>query len=268
MKLYAISDLHLHYQVNRDALRALPPHVDDWLILAGDIGETPEHLQFAFEVLRSRWSKLIWVPGNHELWSRGADAPRGGDRYGRLVELCRDYGVLTPEDPYPAWPGPGHPIIAPLFLLYDYSFCPDGHTPQMAVEWAAKARISAVDERLLHPDPYPDRSSWCRARVAETSLRLSEIPDERHTILVNHFPLRRDLVRLLLIPRFSPWCGTTMTEDWHLRFRADVVVTGHLHVRATDYRDGVRFEEVSLGYPRQWDQRRDLESYLRLILGH
>jgi hypothetical protein len=54
------------------------------------------------------------------------------------------------------------------------------------------------------------------------------------------------------MPRFSIWCGTRRTEDWHLRFNAAVVASGHLHIRSTSYRDGVRFEEVSLGYPRQW----------------
>jgi hypothetical protein len=40
-----------------------------------------------------------------------------------------------------------------------------------------------------------------------------------------------------------------------VRFRAEVVVTGHLHVPGTLWRDGVRFEEVSLGYPAQWQWR-------------
>ena len=48
---------------------------------------------------------------------------RGEERYEHLVRLCRNLGVLTPEDPYPLWDGAGGPVtIAPLFLLYDYSF--------------------------------------------------------------------------------------------------------------------------------------------------
>jgi hypothetical protein len=86
------------------------------------------------------------------------------------------------------------------------------------------------------------------------------------TVLINHFPLREDLVRLPTIPRFSLWCGTRRTEDWHKRFNAVVVVSGHLHVRLTSYRDGVRFEEVSLGYPRQWINATTLEDCIREIL--
>jgi hypothetical protein len=44
------------------------------------------------------------------------------------------------------------------------------------------------------------------------------------------------------------------------------VVYGHLHQRATHMRDGVRFEEVSLGYPPDWDQAQGLQGYLREVL--
>jgi len=67
-------------------------------------------------------------------------------------------------------------------------------------------------------------------------------------------------------PRFSLWCGTRHTDDWHTRFPVECVVYGHLHIRGTRYRDNVRFEEVSLGYPRQWDVPRGVDAYLREIL--
>jgi len=85
-------------------------------------------------------------------------------------------------------------------------------------------------------------------------------------VLINHFPLRQDLLYLPRIPRFSLWCGTRRTEDWHRRFPVQGVVYGHLHNRATHFRDGVRFEEVSLGYPCDWDPGRGLQHYLREIL--
>jgi hypothetical protein len=92
------------------------------------------------------------------------------------------------------------------------------------------------------------------------------VADGASLVLINHFPLRRSLIRLWQIPRFSLWCGTQRTEDWHIRFPVSVVVYGHLHMRATDYQDNVRFEEVSLGYPQQWQQERGIKGYLREIL--
>ncbi len=268
MRLLAISDLHLRHESNRQALAELPQHGGDWLIVAGDLGEDEASFHFAFRTLGEKFERLFWVPGNHDLWTapRG-EAPRGEKKYQRLIAICRQHGVITPEDEYTRWPGPGPSCrIAPLFLLYDYSFRPDHVAAHEVLAWAAEADILCADEALLHPDPYPSRAAWCAARCEAAERRLAAAAATAPLVLVNHFPLRYDLVRLRRVPRFSPWCGTRRTEDWHLRFRAHAVVYGHLHVRGTHFRDGVRCEEVSLGYPRDWDPRLGVERYLREIL--
>jgi hypothetical protein len=269
MKLYAISDLHLRSEVNRRALEALPPHPNDWLILAGDVGETEEHLQIALSILTRRFQRVLWVPGNHDLWTLPSEGSslRGDAKYRQLVSICRYYGVLTPEDPYLLWPGegPAH-LLAPLFVLYDYSFRPDYIPPDKAVEWAAESGVICADEVLLHPDPYSSLPAWCAARCRYTEERLRAAPSGARLVLINHFPLHQDLVRLRWIPRFTVWCGTRRTEDWLTRFPVSVAVYGHLHIRGTYFGGGVRFEEVSLGYYRDWDHERGLERYLRQIL--
>jgi 3',5'-cyclic AMP phosphodiesterase CpdA len=269
MKLYAISDIHLGYAANRRALAAITPRPDDWLILAGDVGETRAHLDFAFKVLTPRFRQLVWVPGNHELWTLPSqdEAARGQAKYDALIALCRSHGVLTPEDPYPVLAFGGREMrIAPLFLLYDYSFRPS-HVPFLAaVDWASESGVLCTDELVLHADPHVGIADWCRARCDETEARLEGSRDGLPAVLINHFPLREDLVRLPRMPRFSIWCGTRRTEDWHRRFNAGVVVSGHLHIRSTMYRDGVRFEEVSLGYPRQWREKTTLDACVREIL--
>lgn len=75
--------------------------------------------------------------------------------------------------------------------------------------------------------------------------RLAAIPCDHATVLTSHFPLRQDLAVLPMIPKFTLWCGTTLMEDVHRRFRALAAVHGHLHIPRTTWRDGVRSEEVS-----------------------
>jgi hypothetical protein len=235
--------------------------------LCGDLGETVEHVRWVLDACTPRFARVVWVPGNHELWSTRDATVHGVAKYESLVALCRARGVLTPEDEYPVWPGEGPPtVIAPLFLLYDYTFAPDDVSPERALDWAMEEGLFCGDEVLLRPDPFATRQAWCHARVAATEARLARIPSDQQTVLINHFPLRRDLAVLPAVPRFSIWCGTRRTEDWHVRFRARAVVMGHLHIRQTRERDGVRFEEVSLGYPGDWDGRRGIEPYLRTIL--
>ena len=269
-KLYAISDLHLANKSNRDALEELCSFPEDWLILAGDIGESEEHLRFALSVLSNRFARLLWVPGNHDLWTMPSKQEgsgfRGEAKYRRLVTICREFGVLTPEDPYVQWRENNLIYrLVPMFLLYDYTFRPDEVATEDALAWAEEAGTVCSDEFLLHPDPFPSREAWCEARCRYTEERLKSIQADR-LILISHFPLHEELVQLRRIPRFSLWCGTRRTADWHKRFPVEVAVYGHLHIRGTRIVDGVRFEEVSLGYPRQWQQENGIEPYLREIL--
>lgn len=277
MRLLAISDLHLSNAFNRAALAELGTYHDDWLVLAGDVGETAEQLDYALEHLVARFNTVLWLPGNHDLWAIDPrERPlRGEAKYRRLVDVCRGRGVLTPEDSYPVWPGDAGDgvaegegiVIAPLFLLYDYSFRPPEVAFDAAVRWAEEEGVMCGDEELLDPAPHGTREAWCRHRLALTERRLATVAAEgRRPVLVNHFPLRADLVELPSIPRFRIWCGTTQTEDWHLRFRALAVVHGHLHCRGSHRRDGVPFEEVSLGYAHQWNRQLGIGAYLRQIL--
>ncbi|MCB0108317.1 MAG: metallophosphoesterase [Caldilineaceae bacterium] len=273
MNLYAISDLHLGYSVNRQALAQLPAYPNDWLIVAGDVGETEAQFVDALQLLTSRFAQVLWVPGNHDLWTLPNDpgALRGEAKYQRLVEICHKFGVLTPEDPYVVWPGASTPyLLAPLFLLYDYTFRPSHVAAEEALAWAEAENTICADEVVLHPDPYPTRDAWCHARCRYTEQRLiaavEGMADQSQLILINHFPLRSDLAVLPRIPRFSLWCGTTWTATWHTRFPVAIMIYGHLHIRNTQLRDGVRCEEVSLGYPRQWQPERGVAAYLRKIL--
>lgn len=265
MRLYAISDLHVRAPQNRTFVEHIAPHPRDWLILGGDIGESAADLRFVLETLGPKFAQIVWVPGNHELWTVDKDGLRGEARYLELVRLCREFGVLTPEDPFARWPGEGPPtVIVPMFLLYDYTFRPEEIPPERAVAWAAEQDIVCTDEYLLHPDPHPSRPAWCEARCRQTEARLQAIPADVGTILVNHFPLRAELAWLPLVPRFSVWCGTTRTTDWHTRYRARAVVFGHLHIRQRRVIDHVPFYEVSLGHPKQWKPENQTH-YLRQI---
>jgi len=74
-------------------------------------------------------------------------------------------------------------------------------------------------------------------------------------------------VRLPAHPRCCLWCGSAATHDWHTRFNARVAVSGHLHMPSTCRIDGVRFEEVSYGYPHQRHvEAGGVKRYLRQIL--
>lgn len=268
--MLAVSDLHVAFPANREFVADLrPAEPYDWLLVAGDVAEKTADIEWALRTLRARFATVVWVPGNHELWTVSNDPVqlRGEARYQYLVSLCRRLGVITPEDSYPVWRGAGGPaVIVPLFVLYDYTFRPDGTTTKAeSVALAYETGIVCSDEAVLHADPYPSREDWCHARLKVTEQRLAGIRPGTPTVLVSHFPLTREPTRVLKYPEFAQWCGTERTADWHLRFSARAVVYGHLHIPGTTWQDGVRFEEVSLGYPEELDLNPDRPRALRQI---
>jgi len=100
--LTAVSDLHVSYAENRAVVEGLrPASPEDWLLVAGDVGEQPADVEWALGRLADRYAQVVWVPGNHELWTTAGDPVqlRGEDRYRHLVQVCRRLGVYTPADP-------------------------------------------------------------------------------------------------------------------------------------------------------------------------
>ena len=232
-----------------------PESDDDWLLVAGDVAETVADIRWALETLAGRFAQGRL--GARQ--PRAVDPPRAtrspcaASRATSTWSSCAgSWASLTPEDPYPVWEGPGGPVaVAPLFLLYDYSFLPPGcATKEEGLAYAHGTGVVCTDEHLLHPDPYPSREAWCRARVAETERRLAELPRR---------PARRcwsTTTRWSGTPRTS--CGTpsspcgaapTLTADWHRRFRVETMVYGHLHIPRTTWHDGRPLRRGVRGLP-------------------
>ena len=256
VNLFAVSDLHINYPENCTLaadLQSSSP--DDWLIVAGDISDKIGDVAWLLGLLRKRFSQVFWTPGNHELWAKpeGGATISGEARYRHLVDICRSIGVTTPEDPYLTWHWRGEDIIiAPLFLLYDYTFNAEGVSSSKAVAQASASGVVCMDEFLLSPEPYPDRETWCAQRLRYTRARLDVLSNRKRTLLFSHWPLHVAPTRRLKYPEFAIWCGTRQTEDWHRKYRAAVVIYGHLHIPGTEWIDNVKLEEVSLGYP--WER--------------
>lgn len=241
--LWSVSDLHVSFPANRGKVEALQPQdPGDWLIVAGDVAERIDEVVDTLAHLRLRYSRVIWTPGNHELFSRRSERFRGRERYRLLVDLLREVGVDTPEDEYPRF---GGVTIAPLFTLYDYSFRPAHLSAPQALAAARDARATLDDE--LYIAPFVDIPAWCAERVAYSRRRLREVTGP--TLLVNHWPLVVEPTRRMAKPELALWCGTTATRSFTREFNAIGAVHGHLHMPGEIRVEGHPHLDVSLGYP-------------------
>lgn len=244
--LWAVADLHGAVSDNAGRIDSIrPTDPGDWLIVAGDVAERTDMVLSILNGLRKRFAKVIWAPGNHELFSRQQDQYQGREKYEELVRGCRRIGVLTPEDPYPVFDGV---TIAPLFTLYDYSFRPAGKSVEESIADARAKGIMLTDAFAIAP--FVDVRAWCWDRLAYTVKRLSRISGP--TVLVNHWPLTVEPVNRMYYKEIGLWCGTRHTRDWATRYNAVAVVYGHLHIPGEMIIDGVPHIEVSLGYPKEW----------------
>lgn len=254
--LWAVSDLHVAAQGNRDLVSRLvtPQRPGDWLIVAGDVAERTSTILDTLRELSERFAQVIWVPGNHELFSRPSDEVHAEDKYRELVRGCQSMGVLTPEDPYPSFAGR---TIVPMFTLYDHSWRDPLITVEKALRNAEGNGVVFTDQVAIAP--YVDVPLWCQRRLGYTVRRLSKVSGP--TVLINHWPLVREVTARIRLPEIALWSGSRHTQDWPVRFGAETVIYGHLHIPVATEVDGVRHVEVSLGYPRErersLDQRRE-----------
>ncbi len=96
-RVLAWSDLHLDYRDNREhfdaACRRARP--GDALILAGDLTDPLPLLDRALARAAAAFEHVVFVPGNHELWSRRGDAPDALSKLDLVLESCARRGVHT-----------------------------------------------------------------------------------------------------------------------------------------------------------------------------
>lgn len=71
-RVYVVSDLHTDYSENMSWLSSLPSHNDrqSVLLVAGDVAETHHNFLVSMSILRDKFDRVFFVPGNHDLWLR------------------------------------------------------------------------------------------------------------------------------------------------------------------------------------------------------
>ena len=126
-----------------------------------------------------------------------------------------------------------------------------------AVRWAAESGVRCADEDLLEPVAVSDAPGLVRG--AAGAHRGAAGRDSAPTRASSSSITGRcaAITRCCRASRgFRSGAARARPRHGTRRYAIDMVVYGHLHMRSTRKLDGVRFEEVSLGYPKQWDPRR------------
>lgn len=238
MRIFAVSDLHTDFAENRSRLRRLSSicYLQDVVVVAGDIADDLEIIAWTLRTLRSKFAKVFYVPGNHELWVR-KDPYDSVEKFLQILSLCDEIGVFTrPARAGDAW-------IVPLFSWYDAGF-DDDHTAEAATleGWAD-----------FYFCKWPDEIQ----SVSEYFLKMNEpnlCARDCAVISISHFLPRRELLPPVSDLRFKglPLVAGAQGLDRQIRaLNSAIHVFGHSHIAYDQVIDGVRYVHSAFGYPEE-----------------
>ncbi|MEX2130135.1 MAG: metallophosphoesterase [Pseudohongiellaceae bacterium] len=237
MRIFAISDLHVDYPENLDWIESAIDQScqHDLLILAGDVSDDLALLRRIFLFLTRKFLKVLFVPGNHELWLRDGSEDCSLRKFASVRKLCNETGVIDSLYVH------GHITFVPLFSWYDYSFAePDRHLQRAwrdfgACRWPPEMQTCADINRYF----------------LNLNLPLLDSTNEL-VISYSHFLPRIDLMPARIPPKkrkVYPVLGSNALGHQVRRLRPDIHVYGHSHVNRAVTLDGIRFINNAYGYP-------------------
>jgi hypothetical protein len=238
MRIYAVSDLHADFKANRLLVEEVSSveYRRDALLVAGDIADRLETIEETLSLLCSKFSKLFYMPGNHELWVRGVDYD-SLEKLSRVIEICDRLGVQTrPARAGRLW-------IVPLYSWYEAAFDAD--------------ESADVEELEAWADFYFCRWPESIKSVSDYFIELNAQRIKNYdgpVISLSHFLPRRDLLpettdlKFKGLPRVS---GSERLEEQIRELNSIAHVFGHSHINRDVMLDGVRYVQNALRYPAE-----------------
>ena len=239
MRIYALSDIHVDYDANQRWVADLSNEDfrNDLLILAGDVSDTLSLLQWCLGALAAKFRKVLFVPGNHDLWVLRDDPKQDSLQKFEAVRAAVDASGASME-PYRA----DGIALFPLLGWYDYSFG----------EPSSELRSMWMDYRACRwPRGLTDRD----IALHFASLNAVPVSAPGDTVITySHF-----LPRIDLMPDYIPMAhqvlypilGSTLVEGQLRQLRSRLHVYGHSHVNRRVRIDGVTYVNNAFGYPNE-----------------
>ncbi len=260
-QVWAISDIHSDYQENFNALAefARGGHRLDVLIIAGDVTDRLDRLEQLLELVVPCFHRVMFVPGNHELWIRRSDFSDSLQKFRAIQELCRYHGVQDE----PVKVGQFRQVwLVPLYSWYDDKQFAD-HT--LYVEKQAEDRTDQIWGDFFHTRWPASLTGSVAEYFAALNERFLTWNYDAPVISFSHFLPRQELIfsrplaqleqMKLQDPHpefnFSRVAGSTRILHQIERLGSQVHLYGHQHRNRVRELDGVTYVSHCMGYPRE-----------------
>jgi predicted phosphodiesterase len=237
MRVFAISDLHVDYAANAKWVAGLSTgeYGEDIAIVAGDVSNSLQQLEWALRTMAARFKKVLFVPGNHELWVIGDD--RGKTSLTKFEQVCtvaEQAGVSMQRFYHNGL------CIVPLLGWYDYSF---GQPSKELLDNWMDYHACRWPSHFSAPDV---------AAYFEGLNDTTEALNDEHIITFSHF-----LPRIDVMPEYIPQgkrvvypvLGATRLDRQVRKLKPKIHVYGHSHMNLRVHIDGVTYVNNAFGYP-------------------
>jgi len=240
MRVFALSDVHVDHDVNAKWVADLSAaeYRDDVLILAGDVTDRLSLLGWCLSALAARFRKVLFVPGNHDLWViRDRQDGDSLQKLDAVREVAESSGASMVS-----FRIPGLSII-PLLAWYDGSFG----------EPSEELRSIWMDYRACRWPPGMDEKHVSSRFAAENDTAAGGHAST--VITYSHFVPRIDVLPTFIPVAYrflDPILGTTRLEHQLRELTPKIHVYGHSHLNRRVQIDGVTYVNNALGYPNEW----------------
>jgi len=238
LRIFAISDIHIDYKVNKKWIDDLSrqDYINDILIIAGDITSDIKLLEYVFKELKRCFSEVLYVPGNHDLWVLDDPKLTSIGKFYKIIEIAENNGVITKPYTYK------NLSIVPIFGWYDYSF--QKKTPNISKVW--------MDYSACRwPDNF-NESDVCDF-FTEFNINNGNMMVKNDLIIsYSHFLPRIDIMPFFIPPKYREiYCvlGSSIIESQIRNLKSNIHVYGHSHVNLRDFRDSTLYINNAYGYP-------------------
>lgn len=251
MKIGAISDLHvdrnpkLNSQYYFETLvNVIMKREIELLIIAGDISnDYRQSIQFIKDLKNKLEMPVLFVPGNHDLWSDSTDKSSK-----EIFEIFKQQEDCLIESPYMInenWAIVGHTG------WYDYSFADTKFSKEKlqkgkhyGATWQDKVRIDCnLSDR--------ERSLQAANQVEQDIAAIGD----RQVILVTHIVTHPAFVVPTphrIFDFFNAYIGTSDFNHVYQQNNIQYSIMGHVHFRKNLIENNIQYICPCLGYPRQW----------------
>lgn len=248
MKTVFLSDIHVDinrdYPVAQELARYAKEQEARLVVIAGDVSENQqETLDTLNQVEQLSGAKVLFVPGNHDLWGPKDDPTQIEAIYDRY---CQDEHCLCGRDF----------VFEDKVVLgdvgwYDYSFGSGRYSFEEFEKMSLAGRTWQDSLRNAWTRDNQGRNQWMLSRL---EARMAAYPDKKLVMVTHMLPIKEFTVpqEMANWSYFNAFLGSRKLGELYTRYPVEVAVCGHVHYRKTLEKGGITWLCRCLNYHTEW----------------